>query len=272
MLPWRLPASTDLIRTADTPRLRVAAVGFLNTSPLVWGLLHGPRKGEMDVEFCTPAECANRLESARADIGIVPVVELARLGLGIIPGCCIASRGPVRSILLISKVAPRGIRTLAADTSSRTSVALARIVLAERHGAEPQLLPMAPDLPAMLEAADAALLIGDPALRLNVGSLPYQVLDLGAEWTAWTGKPMVFAVWAGRPELPLGELERTFRASAAFGRERIEEIVRIEGPARGIPDALAREYLTRRIVFELGENELEGMSLFLDYAARGVAA
>jgi len=258
--------------TRARERLRVCAVRFLNTAPLVWGMLHGEQRGLFDLSFETPAVCADRLERGEADIGIVPAIELERLGLETIPGVCIASRGPVRSILLASKKPLDEIRTLAADSSSRTSAMLARVVLAERYGVQPRVTAMAPDLNSMLATADAALVIGDPALHIDPGEVPYEVYDLGEEWTRWTGKPMVFAVWAGRPGLPLRELEEAFRGSAAYGLERIGDIVRKEAPRRGIPEALAREYLAHRIRFAFGRDEEEGLALFLEYASRGVTA
>jgi len=247
-------------------RLRVCAVSYLNTVPLVWGMLHGAERGRFELSFSVPSECADRLAGGAADIGIVPSVELPRLGLEVIPGAGIACRGAVRSILLISKVPPERVRLLAADASSRTSVALARIVLARRYGAQPVVRGFPPDLPTMLEAADAALLIGDPALRVEVERLPYAVLDLGREWVEWTGLPMVFAVWACRAGLPPAELAPAFLNSCRFGLEHLDDIVRLEAPRRGITEALAREYLTRRVVLELGEREYEGLRLFLSYA------
>ena len=202
-----------------------------------------------------------------ADIGIVPSVELRRLGLEIIRGTGIACCGAVRSILLISRVQPETIRTLATDSSSRTSVMLARILLAKRFGTEPVMISMAPDLPAMLEAADAALIIGDPALHLDPASIPFHVLDLGAEWLELTGLPMVFAVWAGTPSVVTPAVQRVFGASCRFGLQHLREIAAQEGPPRGIAEPLALEYFEKNIAFELGEREYRGMDLFLQYAA-----
>jgi len=233
-------------------------------------MLHGQQRGIFDLVFRIPSECADMLASGAADIGSVPSIELARQNLELIRGAGIASRGAIRSILLVSKVAPAEIRTLAADSSSRTSVALARIILARRYHAEPRLISLPPDLPAMLEAADAALMIGDPALRLEVEALPYLVLDLGAEWMELTGLPMVFAVWAGRRERlaqdRLPELARAFLDSCRFGLAHLEDIARQEAPRRGIPEALARRYLTRHVVLELGEQEYRGLRRFLSEA------
>ena len=229
-------------------------------------MLHGAQRGRFDLEFCLPSECADRLACGAADIGIVPSIELERQGLELIPGAGIACRGAVRSILLFTKGSSEKIRTLAADSSSRTSVELARIVLARRYGAVPSVDSFPPDLPSMLQAADAALLIGDPALRAGAAHLPYTVLDLGEEWMEMTGLPMVFAVWGCRKEAASSDLAPAFAASCRFGRRHLEQIARREGPPRQLSEALALEYLSRHIVNELGENEYEGMRLFLRYA------
>ena len=180
----------------------MCAVSYLNTVPLVWGMLHGAERDLFDLEFALPAECADRLANGAADIGIVPVAALLDQDLTIFRGAGIACRGPVRSILLISKEPLRNIRTLAVDSSSRSSVMLARIILSEVYGATPDLISMPPEFGSMLDVADAALIIGDPALRLDSVALREQgfhVADLGEEWWKLTGLPMVFAVWAGRP-------------------------------------------------------------------------
>ena len=229
-------------------------------------MLHGDEKGLFDLSFAIPAECADRLAYGRADIGIVPSVELNRQDLQIIRGTGIACNGPVRSILLISKVPFSEIRTLATDSSSRTSVALSRIVLAKKYGVEPRLYSERPHLGSMLEHCDAALIIGDAALLLDPADLPFHVLDLGTEWTEMTELPMVFAVWAARAELAPQD-PAPFRASLRFGMEHIEDIVRAEHGKVGISEALAREYLTRNIVFELGEREYKGLAAFLQYAS-----
>src|SRR5690242_2328960 len=147
-------------------------------------MLHGPQRGLFDLDFRIPAECADRLASGAADIGIVPSFELTRQDLEIIPGAGIACHGPVRSILLISRCPAPRIASFAADTSSRTSVELARVILDRRYGAAAEAIPHPPDLNAMLRIADAALIIGDPALRIDPATLPFHVYDLGAEWNA----------------------------------------------------------------------------------------
>jgi predicted solute-binding protein len=228
-------------------------------------MLHGPQRGVFDLFFRVPSECADMVAAGTADIGIIPVYELTRRDLAVIPGVGIASRGPVRSILLISKCLPAEIATLAGDTSSRTSVALARIVLSRRFGGTPRVVPAAPDLDAMLAKADAALIIGDPALRIDPEKLPYHVYDLGQEWTAWTGLPMVFAVWAGRGGVITPEVESVFQRSWRYGQDRLHEIVAAESVARAFPPELVRRYLSHHIVCEVGAAEKAGMELFLRY-------
>ena len=219
----------------NTPRLRVCAVSYLNTTPLVWGMLHGPQRGLFDLDFQIPAACADQLASGAADIGIIPSFA-------------------------------GEIHRLAVDSSSRTSVQLARVLLERRFAAEPELIPHTPDLDAMLRIADAALIIGDPALRIEPSRLPYYVYDLGKEWVEMTGLPFVFAVWAGRKSVITPGVVDAFQQSCRFGRERIEEIVAAESGRREIPRDLVREYLTHRIVHELGPRDYEGMDRFLEYA------
>jgi len=231
-------------------------------------MLHGPVSDVFDLRFALPSECADQLASGEADIGIVPVIEMARQKLEYFRGTGIACHGPVRTILLISKVSFREIRTVATDSGSRTSVMLTRLILAEKFGVEPKLISRRADLAPMLGEADAALVIGDPALRIDPATLPFESLDLGAEWTAMTGLPMVFAVWSGRKEIIQDRYEQAFIESCRYGLQHIDAIVRAEAPARRVTEELAREYLTRHIVFELGDRDYAGLELFLERAAR----
>lgn len=256
----------ELIPTNSVLRLRVCAVSYLNTVPLVWGMLRGAQKDLFDLSFQVPAVCADMVAARAADIGIIPSYELIGRELGTVPGVGIACRGSVRSILLISRRPAGQIRTLAADASSRTSVALARIILARRYGGQPVVLKRPPDLPRMLDEADSALIIGDPALRIDLETLPFHVYDLGSEWMEMTGLPMVFAVWAGPRELVTPAVTAAFQESCAFGLRNLDQIACEEAPARGFAPALVRRYLTSHVVFELGAAEHQGMELFLRYA------
>lgn len=247
---------------------RVCAVSYLNTLPLVWGLLRDPRlQRHHNLTFELPAVCAHLLATGAADIGIVPAIELIRQPLEALPGVGIAAHGAVRSILLVSRVPIAAIQTLAVDSSSRTSVALARIILEERYGVSPIQISLRPRLEEMLTQADAALVIGDPALRLEPKAIPYRVLDLSEEWLALTGLPMVFAVWAARPGFASAEAAQTFVDSYTYGREHVEEIVREKSAEFRVEPELAREYLTRYIRYEIGPRENEGLRRFLELAA-----
>ena len=234
-------------------------------------MLHGPQSGRFDLDFRIPSGCADQLATGAADIGIVPSFELTRQDLEIIPGVGIACHGAVRTILLISKLPAAEIRTLAVDASSRTSVELARVILARRYGTEPVQTAQPPDVERMLASADAALIIGDPALRIDpahpdpAGAAKF-VYDLGEEWLELTGLPMVFAVWAGRKGVVTPEIGEAFRASCRYGLEHMDEIVAAESAARGFSPEVVREYLTRSIVHELGPREYQGMEIFLEMA------
>ncbi len=258
----------------------MCAVSYLNTVPLVWGLEHSPDpalRETFDLRFALPSDCAAQLAAGEADIGIVPVIEMARQKMDYFRGTGIACHGPVRSILLISKVPMNRIRTLAADAASRTSVMLARVILAEKYGVEPAVVARPADLAPMLGEADAALIIGDPALRLDPATLPFETLDLGGEWVAMTGLPMVFAVWSYNPTWngasrsgaagPRHErYAQAFRDSCRYGIGHAADIARSEGPARGVSEELALEYVTRHIVYELGEKDYQGLEQYVKMA------
>ncbi len=253
--------------------LRVCAVSYLNTAPLVWGMRRGAQQDLFDLSFAVPSVCAERLHSGNADVGLVPVIELARQpDLVVVPGAAVACRGTVRSIVVVSKKPLGEIESFAADTGSRTSVVLVQIVTAHMHGIRPQVRPYPPRLDEMLEIADAALIIGDPALRINPAMAtwrgrPVHVYDLGAEWWEMTGLPMVFAVWGMKNLANSDGLAAALAESAAYGMGRIEEIVRAESPRLGLEPEAVREYLTRYVRYELGDREREAMCLYLRLAS-----
>jgi chorismate dehydratase len=187
-------------------RLKISAISYLNTAPLMWDFEHTEVGADFDISYTIPSACAEALRAGTADIGIIPAAAYASIpDLAIIPDIAIAARRAVRSILLVSKLptAPMSkeewattIRTVALDTSSMTSVALAKIIFAKWLGGEREYRAMAPDLEAMLGACDAALLIGDPALQVDRSR--YFTLDLAEEWVSRSGKSFVFAFWAIR--------------------------------------------------------------------------
>lgn len=229
-------------------------------------MLHGPQRDDVELSFSIPSACAYEVERGQVDIGLVPVAEIARQELEIVPGVGITCLGPVRSILLFSRGPWKKVRHLAADLSSRTSIQLARIILREGYGVQPAVTLQQPNLDLMLATADAALIIGDPALRITPDQLPYEWLDLGAEWLALTGLPMVFAAWAGKPGIRVDSLQRITRESYQFGATRIDEIVEREHAKRGINKQLAQGYLRHHIRFDLGGTEYRGLQAFLAFA------
>lgn len=226
----------------------------------------GPQQHLVDLSFEIPATCADVVEARQADIGLVPVAEIARQALEIVPGVGISCRGPVRSILLVSRVPARQIRRVAVDSSSRTSVQLARVILRERYGVTPPLVRRPPVLESMLADTDAALIIGDSALRVDPEKLPYETLDLGAEWFGLTGLPMVFAAWAGHSPLDQAKLSGIVLGSYEFGLAHLDDIVDSESLRRGVSRELARRYISGFIRYPLGPAEEEGLAAFLSLA------
>ena len=189
------------------PPLRISAISFLNTAPLMWDFENGETAAQLrqhfDISYTVPSHCAEQLKEGSADIGIIPVAAYTVIpDLVIVPDVAIAAKNKVRSILLVSKVAIDKIRSVATDDSSRTSAALVEIYLRKFVGLDPGFTRQKPSLKEMLQWHDAALLIGDPALQARTDG--YFVYDLAEEWKRWTGRPFVFAFWAvarqpGRP-------------------------------------------------------------------------
>jgi chorismate dehydratase len=245
---------------------RVCAVSFLNTVPLAYGMVQGPQRDMVELSFAVPSVCAERVGSGVADVGLVPVIEMDSQGLTPVPGIGIASRGAVRSILLISSVPFRRVRTLAADMNSRTSVMLARIILSRCFGTEPEVTSMPADLEAMLARADAALVIGDAALAIDPEQVGLPCLDLGEAWFDLTGLPFVFAMWAGHKPQITPELARVLKDSCLCGLEALDRIIEEEAAGRTMPLGMVEHYLRNNIVFQHGDAERAGLELYLRYA------
>ncbi len=245
---------------------KVSVVQYLNTVPLVWGMLKGEQKGKYDLDFTVPAVCADALRGGRADIGIIPSIEYQRIeGLQILPGLSIASKGEVKSVLLFSKVPVNQIRTIAADNSSRTSAALLKVLMRKFYELPVDFVPAAPNLEEMLASADAALVIGDPALAYRGQTA--QVYDLAAEWKKFTGLPFVFAVWAGRERAQIGRFRKDFEASRDYGLSHVDEIAREYAAKMNMSPEEVKVYLTRNIDYSLDEENLQGLQLFYHLAA-----
>jgi len=236
--------------------VRLGAVSYLNAEPTVYGLEQEPG---FRVERDLPARVAERLHAGEVDLGLVPSIEYAFGRYAIVPGVAIASRGPVRSVRLFHRGPIEGVKRIALDTSSRASAGLVRVLLHARLGRDPEYVPMAPGLEAMLRSADAALLIGDPALDL-VSDV--DALDLGDEWTRLTGLPFVYAFWAG----PEGALDRAgvarLQEALASGLASLAEIARRQAQGNAARAATYEAYLRESISYRLGEPERAGLLEF----------
>jgi chorismate dehydratase len=244
-----------------TTRPRVSVVKYLNTAPLIWGMLKGNQQGKYDLDFTTPAKCADDLGRREAAVGIVPSIEYQRMDrLRVLPGCSIASKGSVKSVLLISKVPVEQVETIALDNSSRTSAALVRVLLQKFYSRPVNLAPAEPEPQKMLQSADAALLIGDPALTFDGHGV--MVYDLAAEWKKFTGLPFVFAVWAGHEDIGLGRFSADFAASRDFGLAHIDDIACEYAPRLGLAPEAVKVYLKENIDYSLDEENCKGLELF----------
>jgi chorismate dehydratase len=246
-------------------RVRLGAVGYLNARPLVYGLEDHAR---FDLRYDIPSECARLLHAQAIDVGLIPSIEYLRgpQPYLFVPGPAVTSRGPVASVAIYTRKDPADIRSIAMDTSSRTSVALSTVLLARAFGVTAEAIPMAPDLDAMLARADAALIIGDIALFLNAQSA-IQKLDLGDLWTASTGLPFVYAIWAGWPGAMGPEDVILLQRARDQGVAGSDEVARTYYPDDPERQAVAAAYLRDNIRYYLGEDELEGLRTFYHYAA-----
>jgi chorismate dehydratase len=264
-------SSDKIERFPEMKLLRISAISYLNTAPLMWDFDHGTTGSKFDVSYTVPSQCAASLREGSADIGIIPAAAYASIpDLTILPGVAIASRRAVRSILLVSKVPLQQIQTVALDKSSLTSVALTKVLFAKWWGGGRTYVSAEPDLDSMLNACDSGLLIGDPALKVDRSR--YITYDLAEEWVRLTGKPFVFAFWAVRREAlkGIGELDlaRIFQRSRDHGLEpkNVDQIAHEWAPRLGLSEAVARSYLTENICYDLDAPCLEGMRFFYKYA------
>ena len=246
-------------------RVRLGAVGYLNARPLVYGLEREPR---FELRYDIPSECARLLHAHSIDIGLIPSIEYLRgpQPYAFVPGPAVTSRGPVASVAIYTRVEPRDIRSIAMDTSSRTSVALSTVMLRRAFGVTADALPMAPDLEAMLARADAALIIGDTALFLDHQSA-IQKIDLGELWTQSTGLPFVYAVWAGWPDAIGPDEVRVLQRARDQGVAESDQVACAYYPDDPVRQAVAKRYLRDNIQYTLGDEELEGLKTFYRYAA-----
>jgi chorismate dehydratase len=287
-------------------KLRISIVQYLNTAPLVWGFTNGPLRGKYDLSFTVPSQCAEQLRTGQADVAIIPAIEYARIpDLEILPDISIASKKMVRSLLLVSKAPLGQFESLALDASSRSTQAMTRILCAEHWKIAPEFIEMPPDLETMLKKAGAALLIGDPALRLSLTMEPYStrigdhgsrvrpltpplmgwmwnseeanvaspsqrlfVFDMVEQWRAMTGLPAVLAVWAARKSVITPEVVADFHTSRDFGMSRIEEISSAASRELELPADKLESYLRDNIDFSLDAENRRGLELYFAHAAK----
>jgi chorismate dehydratase len=265
--------------------LRIAAIRFLNPAPLMWDFEHPPRAAALarfyQLDYTDPARCAANVLAGRADLGLIPIAALTP-DLAIVPGCAIASLDRVRSIQLIVRQPHtlETLRTVAADTASLSSTTYAQILFRKFLHTQPEFLPALADPIAMLEQADAALLIGDPALlalesraRIEHAVGPCHWFDLAHEWTTRTGKPWVAAVWATRPQalvtagLTPQQLISDLTTSRDHGLANIEALISEWTPRIALPAETIRTYLAHNIHYTLDDPCLASIRLFRQYAA-----
>ena len=260
--------------------VRIGAVGYLSARPLVFKLEQDAR---FDVRFDLPSRCADLLHAGQIDLGLIPSIEFLRAPGGsdayrIVPDLAIASRGTVASVAIFTTRDMRDVRSISLDTSSRTSVALTRVVCARVFGIAPAFEAHGPDLPEMLQEADAALIIGDRALFLEGGPLllgqgseartvTVEKIDLGELWLQTTGLPFVYAFWAGRPGAVGPDEVRALQATRDASLGRTREISEFYFPDDAIRQDISDRYLRDNIKYYLGPDERAGLELFYRYAA-----
>jgi chorismate dehydratase len=274
-------------------KLRVSVVQYLNTAPLVWGFTKGPLRGKYELSFTVPSLCAEQLRSGAVDVAIIPSIEYQRMDeVVVLPNCAIASKNRVLSLLLVSKLPIQEAGSIALDASSRSTQALVRILCAERWRIAPEFRESAPDLREMLRTADAALLIGDPALRLALAidgetwssppggyicegryagiseSPDLHIYDVAEEWRRLTDLPAVLAVWAARRAVATPELVEDFRWSREYGLAHLPDICDAASRDLSLPAVPLKRYLCENIDFSLDAENQRGLELFYRYAAK----
>ncbi len=270
-------------------KLRISIVEYLNTAPLVWGFTEGPLRDRYDLSFTVPSLCAEALRKGEADVAIIPAIEYQRIeGVVALPGIAVAAKREVRSILVVAKKPIDRARRIALDSSSRSSAALVRLLCAGHWGIQPEFIDAAPDPAAMLAEADAALVIGDPALRIAVkmdflagkqpsgeqccqgdpnempvpGHETLFVYDVAYQWGEMTGRPCVLALWVGRRGAITSEVVADFAASKQYGLERIDEIAEAASIKLEMPPTALERYLRDNIDYSLDEENRVGLELY----------
>lgn len=278
----------------DMAKLRISVVEYLNTAPLVWGFTDGPLRNRYELSFTVPSLCAEALRRGEADVAIIPAIEYQRIeDVVALPGMAVAAKGEVRSILVIAKKPIDRAQRVALDRCSRSSAALVRLLCPGLWDISPEFVEAEPDPGAMLVQADAALVIGDPALRVAVkadalmGKQPSGgpcctgdpseqpvpgvdtlfIYDVAHQWREMTGQPCVLAIWAARREAATPEVVADFLASKEYGVARIGEIAEGAALKLDLPAKELERYLRENIDYSLDEENGAGLELYFRMCA-----
>ena len=242
--------------------IRVGTVAYLNARPLVWGLDNQSERFQL--RFEVPSKCASLLHESAVDLSLIPSIEYVhRPAYQIVPDIAITSLGPVASVAVFASRPIAAVRTIAVDASSRTSVALLRVLCAQWFDIEPKFIRLPPDIPAMLKRYDAALVIGDPALFADHDALGVEKIDLGEEWTAMTNLPFVWAFWAGRPGVVTSDDILAFQAARNAGVKESDAIAREFCDTDEDQVELGARYLRENIGYVLDDAGRAGLKKFL---------
>ena len=251
--------------------LRLGAVSYLNTKPLVYGLEDAPDL--FDVRFDVPSQCAALLHAGQVDLGLIPAIEYLHADYRIVPDVSIASDGEVATVAIFTPKPIAQVKTIALDVSSKTSAALTRVLCAKHWRITPAFTAAEPDLDAMLHRSDAALVIGDPAFEIDPAARGVDKIDLGAEWKAMTGLPFVYAMWVGRPGAATAVQCRALQAARDRGVAHLPDIARAVGGGNAALERRSLVYLRDHLRYRLGPAEAQGLRLFHELAAEiGAAA
>lgn len=245
--------------------LRLGAVSYLNTKPLVYGLDAFPER--FAIRFDVPSRCASLLHEGAVDLGLIPAIEYLRgSDYHIVPDVAIASEGDVATVAIFTRKPMAEVASIALDVSSRTSVALTRVLCAKHWRIDPVFMPAEPDLDAMLQRADAALVIGDPAFEIDAAARAVRKVDLGGEWKAMTGLPFVYAMWVGRRGAVTAEQCEALQQARDRGISHLGDIARSAGGGDGDRERRSLVYLRGNLKFSLGDREAAGMRRFHELA------
>jgi chorismate dehydratase len=256
-------------RKQQQTRARIAASSYLNTAPLIWSFIHGSQRDQVALFTDTaPARCAEMLASGEVDAALVPIIEYQRIpDIAIVPDVCVGSGTAVRSVVLVTrKNNLKKVESVALDDSSRTSVTLVKIIFREFLGFEPKWETSAPDLNSMLADADAALIIGDPAMKIPRDR--FRVFDLATLWHEFTGFGFVFAMWMVRKDSAERIRSVDFAAARDEGLANLPQIAQTYTSQIGLSEDEIRSYLTENIVFGVDEEMQKGLRIYFDLAAK----